>query len=61
MWDSDEQLQHIEKRMLMEINWGLGADTNPESNIKVVTSYRKQNNEVPNEISIDSYSFNGYG
>ena len=42
--DSDEQLQHIEKRMLMEINWGLGADTNPESNIKVVRSHRYQNN-----------------
>ena len=36
---SDEQLQHIEKRMIMEINWGLGRDTNLSSNIKSYITY----------------------
>jgi len=39
---SDEQLQHIEKRMIMEINWGLGQDTNPSSNIKSYITYVSQ-------------------
>merc|ERR1719394_2398160 len=39
---SDEQLQHIEKRMIMEINWGLGKDTNPSSNIKSYITYVSQ-------------------
>ena len=28
-----------EKRMIMEINWGLGRDTNPSSNIKSYITY----------------------
>eukprot|EP00092_Neocalanus_flemingeri_P027397 GFUD01029713.1.p1 GENE.GFUD01029713.1~~GFUD01029713.1.p1 ORF type:complete len:527 (+),score=123.28 GFUD01029713.1:254-1834(+) len=39
---NDEQLQHIEKRMIMEINWGLGKDTNPSSNIKSYITYVSQ-------------------
>ena len=39
---SDEQLQHIEKRMIMEINWGLGKDTNTTSNIKSYITYVSQ-------------------
>ena len=39
---SDEQLQQIEKRMIMEINWGLGRDTNPSSNIKSYITYVSQ-------------------
>eukprot|EP00090_Calanus_glacialis_P047320 TRINITY_DN9760_c0_g1_i2.p1 TRINITY_DN9760_c0_g1~~TRINITY_DN9760_c0_g1_i2.p1 ORF type:complete len:526 (+),score=148.61 TRINITY_DN9760_c0_g1_i2:48-1625(+) len=39
---SDEQLQHIEKRMIMEINWGLGKDTNHTSNIKSYITYVSQ-------------------
>jgi len=36
---SDEQLKHIEKRMVTEINWGLGKTTNPTSNIKSYITY----------------------
>ena len=36
---NDEQLRHIEKRMVMEINWGLGRFTNPSSNIKSYITY----------------------
>ena len=36
---SDDQLRHIEKRMVMEINWGLCGDTNPSSNIKSYITY----------------------
>ena len=32
-------MQHIEKRMIMEINWGLGRDTNLSSNIKSYITY----------------------
>ena len=39
---SDEQLQHIEKRMIMEINWGLGRHTNSTSNIKSYITYVSQ-------------------
>ena len=56
---TDEQLQHIEERMVMEVrdqisssdfsqnfrlqvNWGLGADTNPSSNIKSYITYVSQ-------------------
>ena len=39
---SDEQLQHIEKRMMMEINWRLGRDTNTTSNIKSYITYVSQ-------------------
>ena len=31
-----------EKRMIMEINWGLGRDTNPSSNIKSYITYVSQ-------------------
>ena len=36
---SNEQLESIEKRMIMEIKWGLGRDTNPTSNIKSYITY----------------------
>lgn len=36
---TDDQLENIEKRMVMEIGWGLGKDTNPSSNIKSYITY----------------------
>ena len=39
---SDDQLRQIEKRMIMEINWGLGRETNPSSNIKSYITYVSQ-------------------
>jgi len=36
---TDEQLKHIEKRMITEVNWGLGRETNPTSNIKSYITY----------------------
>ena len=39
---SEDQLRLIEKRMVMEINWGLGKETNPNSNIKSYITYVSQ-------------------
>ena len=39
---SDVQLKHIETRMIMEINWGLGRHTNSSSNIKSYITYVSQ-------------------
>jgi len=39
---SNEQLKHIEQRMVMEINWGLGKFTNASSNIKSYITYVSQ-------------------
>jgi len=39
---SDSQLRQIESRMVREIEWGLGAATNPSSNIKSYITYVSQ-------------------
>ncbi|XP_023332416.1 hexokinase type 2 isoform X3 [Eurytemora carolleeae] len=39
---TDEQLKHIEKRMIMEINWGLAKASNETSNIKSYITYVTQ-------------------
>ena len=53
---SDDQLRQIEKRMTMEIKWGLGRETNPNSNIKSYITYVSKlpsGNETGDFLALD--------